>query len=49
MKAKSNIDKRNRILLGLEKSYAKMLDFKKQKKSEVVVLRGGKIIKLKPE
>ncbi len=49
MKAKSNVDKRNRILLGLEKSYTKMLDFKKQKKSEVIVLRAGKIIKLKPE
>lgn len=49
MKAKSILDKRSKILSGLEKSYKVMLDFKKQKKSEVVVLRGGKIVRLKPE
>lgn len=49
MKVKSSADKRNKILLGLEKSYKKMLDFKKQKKSEIIILRDGKIVKLKPE
>ena len=49
MKAESKLERRNKILLGLEKSYKKMLEFKKQKKSEVVILREGKIVRLRPE
>jgi hypothetical protein len=48
MKAQNKLERRNRILLGLERSYIKMLEFKKQKKSEVVILQGEKIVRLKP-
>jgi len=48
MKAQSKLERRNKILMGLESSYKKMLEFKKQKKSEVVILREGKIVRLKP-
>jgi hypothetical protein len=43
------IDEKNRILKGLEKVYEKLLEFKKAKNSELVVLRDNKIVKLKPE
>lgn len=45
----SQIEERNKILKGLEKAYAKLLEFKKLKNSELVVLRDNKIIKIKPE
>ncbi|MCG9900366.1 MAG: hypothetical protein MH132_10225 [Hydrotalea sp.] len=38
----------NKILLGLEKVYEKLIEFKKQKKSELVVMKGNKIVKVKP-
>jgi len=43
------IDEKNRILKGLEKVYEKLVEFKKAKNSEMVVLRDNKIVKLKPE
>jgi hypothetical protein len=49
MKQESKIDRRNRILLGLEIAYKKMLEFKKQKKSELVIMRDEKIVRIKPE
>ncbi len=42
------IEERNKILRGLEKTYEKLLEFKKNKKSELVVLRDNKIVKIKP-
>ena len=38
-----------KILKGLEKVYEKLLEFKKSKNSELVVLRDNKIVKIKPE
>ena len=49
MKQESKIDRRNKILRGLEIAYKKMLEFKKQKKSELVILRDEKIVRIKPE
>ena len=49
MKTESKFERRQKILNGLERSYKKMLEFKKQKNSVVVVLRDGKIIHIKPE
>ena len=43
------IEEKNKILKGLEKVYEKLLEFKKAKKSELVVLRDNKIVKIKPE
>lgn len=39
----------NKILKGLEKVHERLLEFKKQKNSELVVLRDGKIVRIKPE
>lgn len=39
----------DKILLGLEKVYEKLLAYKKQKNSELVIMQGNKIVKVKPE
>jgi hypothetical protein len=43
------IEEKNKILKGLEKVYTKLLEYKKSKNSELVVLRDNKIVKIKPE
>lgn len=43
------IEEKNKILKGLEKVYEKLIEFKKAKNSELVVLRDNKIVKIKPE
>ncbi|MBN9295255.1 MAG: hypothetical protein J0G96_14855 [Flavobacteriia bacterium] len=42
------IEEKNRILKGLEKVYEKLIEFKKIKKSDLVVIRNNKIVKIKP-
>lgn len=42
------IEEKNKILKGLEKVYEKLLEFKKSKNSELVILRDNKIVKIKP-
>lgn len=44
-----SIERKNKILLGLEIAYQKLLEFKKQKNSELVVLKNNKVIKIKLE
>ncbi|AFR34635.1 hypothetical protein [Riemerella anatipestifer] len=44
-----HIEEKNKILKGLEKVYEKLLEFKKMKNSELVILRDNKIVKVKPE
>ena len=43
------LELRDKILLGLEKVYEKLIEFKKQKNTELVVMKGNKIVKIKPE
>jgi hypothetical protein len=43
------IEMRDKILAGLEIVYQKLIEFKKQKKSVLVVIRDEKIVKIKPE
>jgi hypothetical protein len=43
------IEERNKILKGLELVYDRLIEFKKLKKSELVVIRDNKIVKIKPE
>ena len=43
------IEEKEKILKGLEKTYEKLLEFKKMKNSVLVVLRDNKIVKIKPE
>ncbi|HEV7347740.1 hypothetical protein [Telluribacter sp.] len=40
---------RDKIMVGLEKVYERLIEFKKQKNSELVVMRDNKIVKIKPE
>jgi hypothetical protein len=42
-------EEKNKILKGLEKVYEKLLEFKKQKKTELVIMQGNKIVKIKPK
>ncbi len=44
-----HIEEKNKILKGLEKVYEKLLEFKKMKNSELVILRDNKIVKVKPQ
>jgi hypothetical protein len=41
------IENRNKIIKGLEIAYEKMLVFKKEHKSELVIIRNNKIVKIK--
>ncbi|MGE6220766.1 hypothetical protein ACQKCH_13140 [Nubsella zeaxanthinifaciens] len=41
------LELRNKLLEGLEKVYEKLIEFKKQKKSDLVILKDGKIVKIK--
>ena len=43
------IEEEKKIIMGLKKAYQKLLEFKKQKNSVLVVLRDNKIVKIKPE
>jgi hypothetical protein len=38
----------DKIINGMSKAYQKMIEFKKQKNSVIVVMRDDKIVKLKP-
>ena len=47
MTTETKIEHRNKIIKGLEKAYEKMLDFKKERKSELVIIQDNKIVKIK--
>jgi hypothetical protein len=47
MKIETKIEHKNKILKGLEKAYEKMLEFKKERKSELVIMQNDKIVKIK--
>lgn len=42
-------DINKKIVEGLEKAYQKLLEFKKQKQTELVVLRDNKVVRIKPD
>lgn len=48
MRTELAIERRDKILAGLEIAYARMLEFKRQKNSVVVVMQEGKIVQIKP-
>ncbi len=43
------LEEKKKILKGLEKVYEKLIEFKKQKNTELVIMQGNKIMKIKPE
>ncbi len=47
MNDKGNLDLK-KLQKGLEKAYQKMLEFKRKMNSEVVIMKDGKIVKIKP-
>jgi len=47
---KEEIQKENELIrIGLEKAYLKLVKFKKEKNSPLVVSKSGKIVKIEPE
>ena len=47
MDKKGHLDK-EKLQRGLEKAYQKMIEFKRKMNSELVVMKEGKIVKIKP-
>ena len=43
------LELRDKILIGLEKVYEKLIEFKKQKNTELVIMKDNKIVRIKPE
>jgi hypothetical protein len=48
-KAEKQNELYNKILIGLEKVYEKLIEFKKQKNTELVIMKDNKIVRIKPE
>ena len=48
MNTNNRIEHRNKILKGLEKAYEKLIEFKKQKNSDLVIIKNNKIVRIKP-
>ncbi|MCK5815477.1 MAG: hypothetical protein KAH07_05990 [Flavobacteriaceae bacterium] len=42
------LELKDKIVKGLKKVYEKRIIFKKDKNSELVIMQGGKIVKIKP-
>lgn len=42
------IEFKDKLLKGLEKMYADLIEFKRKKKSVLVIMEGDKIVKIKP-
>jgi hypothetical protein len=40
---------RDKIIKGLELAYQRLIEYKKQKNSYLVIMKGDKIVKVKPE
>ncbi len=49
MTNEAKIQRRNKILKGIELVYERLLEFKKQKNSELVIYKDDKIVRIKPE
>lgn len=50
MENKENLkEQRDKIIKGLEEAYKKLVEFKKQKKSPLVVSKNGKILEIDPD
>lgn len=48
-KKDKQIELKEKIVKGLEKVYERLIEFKKEKNSELVIMQEGKIVKIKPE
>lgn len=43
------MDNTDKIIVGLEKAYQKLIEFKKYKKTPIIVSKDGKVVELNPE
>ena len=41
-------EERDKIVKGLEETYRRLIEYKKQKKSPMVVIKNGKIVEIDP-
>lgn len=41
-------EERDRIVKGLEETYRRLVEYKKQKKSPMIVVRNGKVVAVDP-
>ncbi len=48
-KVKTKDEFTNKIINGLEKVYEKLIEFKKQKNTELVIMKENKIVRVRPE
>jgi hypothetical protein len=48
MKSDKRSPEQIKILEGMDKVYEKLIEFKKRMNSELVILKNGKIVKVKP-
>ena len=48
-KKDKQIELKDKIVKGLEKVYERLIDFKKEKDSELVIMKGDRIVKIKPK
>lgn len=48
-KKDKQIELKEKVIKGLEKAYDQLIEFKKQKNSELVIMKNGEIVKIKPE
>lgn len=48
MKQSKRTPNQTKILEGMDKVYDKLIEFKKKMNSELVILKDGKIIRIKP-
>ncbi len=47
-KKDKQIELKDKIVKGLEKVYERLIVYKKEKNSELVIMKDGKIVKIKP-
>jgi hypothetical protein len=43
-----HVELRNKIIAGLKIAYERLIEFKKQKKTDLVIMQGDKIVRIKP-
>ena len=43
------VELKDKIVKGLEKVYERLIEYKRAKNSELVIMQSGKIVKIKPE
>jgi hypothetical protein len=48
MTPEQQLERQDKIVAGLKIAYQRMLEFKRQKNSELIVVRDGKVVRIKP-